>query len=125
MTDKVKLTNLSEEEIAILEKGWFYDLGEDIINRFGGYDFISMYQNNFNHPVNIKDIRMIKEVIPTYNDGPKAIWIVWAYDGRTWYVEGACDYTGWDCQSWCSWFELPKTDSYDLDYIEKVINGTN
>lgn len=35
------------------------------------------------------------------NDGPNWHWICQMMDGSWMYVEGGCDYTGWDCQSHC------------------------
>lgn len=32
-------------------------------------------------------------------------WILALKDGRFAYVTGGCDYTGWDCQSDCDWFD--------------------
>jgi len=35
------------------------------------------------------------------NDGPAWHWIVKLYSGGFAYIEGSCDYTGWDCRSSC------------------------
>lgn len=41
------------------------------------------------------------------NDGARWVWRVTFADGTTWVAEGACDYTGWDCQSSLEWTEEP------------------
>lgn len=35
------------------------------------------------------------------NDGADWHWLVELADGRWAYINGGCDYTGWDCQSSC------------------------
>lgn len=44
------------------------------------------------------DIKGIKLEILGQNDGPGWHWIVETESGFA-YIEGWCDYTGWDCQS--------------------------
>lgn len=39
------------------------------------------------------------------NDGAEWEWEVKTSDGRSWHVQGGCDYTGWDCQSGLTWTE--------------------
>jgi hypothetical protein len=45
------------------------------------------------------DVVEIKAQLEGENDGPT--WIVWGRlkDGRWFFAEGGCDYTGWDCQA--------------------------
>lgn len=36
-------------------------------------------------------------------DAESWVWVMDLDDGSTWWLEGWCDYTGWDCQSGVSW----------------------
>lgn len=44
------------------------------------------------------------------NDGDDWRWVVSLHDGRFAFIQGGCDYTGWDCQSWatCEFAETPE-----------------
>ena len=46
-----------------------------------------------------EDVALIKGQVEGDNDGPS--WIVYGQlkDGRWFFAEGSCDYTGWDCRA--------------------------
>jgi hypothetical protein len=51
------------------------------------------------HTFSREDVALIKGQIEGEND--ERSWIVWGQlkDGRWFFAEGSCDYTGWDCQA--------------------------
>ncbi len=48
------------------------------------------------------DVAEILAMAEGENDGASWQIAVRLYDGRFAFLEGSCDYTGWDCQSGCS-----------------------
>lgn len=48
----------------------------------------------------VDDIDRVLAVYEGENDGPNWRWILALKDGSYEFLEGGCDYTGWDCQSW-------------------------
>lgn len=130
MTDQIRLTYLDEKDLNLLkgiEQGEYWNIysSPELVHRLGGKDFIYMCEfNSLPDGVDFKDIRRAVEIIPSFNDGPTFVWLVWINDGRTFYVQGWCDFTGWDCQSGSSWTELPKTNEYELDYIDDILSQT-
>lgn len=57
------------------------------------------YNYDISWPFVLAEIHSVKAAIFGENDGANWHWIVELCDGRFGYVEGGCDYTGWDCQS--------------------------
>lgn len=56
------------------------------------------------------DIDNIKQVLAVHegkNDGDDWRWVVALKNGKFAFLQGGCDYTGWDCQSWAT------SDIYD------------
>ncbi len=51
------------------------------------------------HTFSREDVALIKGQVEGDNDGPS--WIIYGQlkDGRWFFAEGSCDYTGWDCQA--------------------------
>jgi hypothetical protein len=50
----------------------------------------------------IDDIKSVLAVWEGENDGDDWRWVLLMKDGRYIFLQGGCDYTGWDCQSWAS-----------------------
>lgn len=48
------------------------------------------------------DIERVLAVHVGENDGDDWRWVMKLKDGRFAFVQGGCDYTGWDCQSWAA-----------------------
>lgn len=69
------------------------------VNEITDMDLISALQENPQDGFAIEDITQILAVIEGERDGPNWIWIVALSNGKFVYLEGGCDYTGWDCQS--------------------------
>ncbi len=56
---------------------------------------------NYNpQPFAESDIAEVLAVWEGQNDGDDWRWILRLKDGRFVFLQGGCDYTGWDCQSW-------------------------
>lgn len=47
----------------------------------------------------VDDIEVVLAVWEGENDGDDWRWILQLKDGRFVFLQGGCDYTGWDCQS--------------------------
>ena len=97
-------------------EGWErgYELGLELQKRFDLADADIGYALAY-HAVpgelesrEITDIDMLQEGC---NDGPHWIWRLAfrsddrPYFGDVWFLEGWCDYTGWDCQSGVTWYK--------------------
>lgn len=53
----------------------------------------------------IDDIVKVLAISEGARDGDAWGWLLQLTDGRIAYLQGGCDYTGWDCQSWAdAWF---------------------
>lgn len=50
----------------------------------------------------LEDIARVLAVYEGENDGEDWRWILLRKDGTFEALQGGCDYTGWDCQSWAS-----------------------
>jgi hypothetical protein len=52
----------------------------------------------------VADVAHVYDADPGENDGPSWMIAGLLNDGRSFYIEAGCDYTGWDCRSWgTSW----------------------
>lgn len=79
-----------------------------------GYDLVTAIQ--YNSPgIDVKEIESILLELTGVNDERGWHWIVKLYDGGFAYIEGSCDYTGWDCQSNCT---AHKAHSFDGALLE-------
>jgi hypothetical protein len=65
------------------------------------YDLFACMENN-DFPFDMEDIARMIAVSEGENDGESWRWVVQLKDGRYVFIEGWCDYTGWDCQSGAS-----------------------
>lgn len=66
------------------------------------YDLSACLKYNPQDTFVLEDIAEIKAVWEGENDGDNWHWFLVLNDGRNVFLEGGCDYTGWDCQSWAS-----------------------
>ena len=81
--------NLSEAEQKHLENiGVDYDLRACLECNPQGYD--------------VTDIKNVHAVWQGENDGDDWRWVFRLKDKRYVFLQGGCDYTGWDCQSWAT-----------------------
>jgi hypothetical protein len=65
------------------------------------YDLCACMKHNA-LPFAYTDIESILAVWQGENDGDDWRWVVRLKDGRYAFIQGGCDYTGWDCQSWAT-----------------------
>jgi len=87
-----------------------YEFGQELEKLFpgqDGWDFASGCNYNDWGPLAEEGVGIVSLVMLQQgeNDGAEWQWSVETTDGRTWLVEGGCDYTGWDCRSGLSWTE--------------------
>jgi hypothetical protein len=66
------------------------------------YDLEACLEYNPQDLFNIKDIDKVLAVHMGENDGDDWRWILQLKDNRFVFLQGGCDYTGWDCQSWAT-----------------------
>jgi len=64
-----------------------------------------------------ENIKSIILEVPGENDAFNWHWICETKDGKYWYLEGGCDYTGWDCRS-----DLKSNGLFDT--IEEAIQAS-
>ncbi len=64
-----------------------------------------------NHPGPSAEIKRVLAVIEGERDGAHWHWIVELEDGTFAYLNGWCDYTGWDCHSGLDVFEEPTLEA--------------
>ncbi len=62
-------------------------------------DLRSAFEENSSDELSLRHVLGILAEIPGENDELNWHWIVKLTDGRYAYIQGWCDYTGWDCQS--------------------------
>jgi hypothetical protein len=76
----------------------YYDNYKKIVEVGGDDDLASCLQYN-EQPFGVDDIKQVLAVWDGEHDGDHYRWILEMKDGRYMYLNGWCDYTGWDCQS--------------------------
>lgn len=77
----------------------YYNLTDEQAARMNvDYDFCACLEYN-PQPFNLFDVDRVLAVV----EGERVLkdwhWVVLLRDGRFVYLQGGCDYTGWDCQS--------------------------
>lgn len=77
----------------------YYDNHKDFDQRGIDYDLIACLDNN-PQPFNENDIETVLAVYEGERDEEDWRWVLQLKDGRYVFLQGGCDYTGWDCQSW-------------------------
>lgn len=75
--------------------------GRDRLSDAIGYDLVAAVHNNPGKGLSWVDLEgcAVLYELTGDNDGPDWHWIVLLADGRHAYINGGCDYTGWDCRS--------------------------
>lgn len=63
------------------------------------YDLTACLEYNPQEGYTVDDIAEVLAVWEGQNDGDFWRWILRLNDGRFVFLDGGCDYTGWDCQS--------------------------
>lgn len=64
------------------------------------YDLEACLESNYQKSFVFTDIAEVLAVWEGQNDGDDWRWVLKLNDGRFFFLQGGCDYTGWDCQSW-------------------------
>jgi hypothetical protein len=77
----------------------YYDNSDDYTKRGIDYDLHACLENNEQDGFAVEYIKQVLAVWEGENDGDDWRWILTLKDGRFVFLQGSCDYTGWDCQS--------------------------
>jgi len=84
-----------------------YEFGRELERRFPDVeaDQLAAATSENGWPEHLEGVGIVGLLCPRVgeNDGEHWVWIVSFANGETWYAEGWCDYTGWDCQSGMEW----------------------
>jgi len=64
------------------------------------YDLSACLEYNPQPSFTVDDIERVLAVFEGTNDETDWRWIILLKDNRFAALQGGCDYTGWDCQSW-------------------------
>ena len=75
-------------------------MNNEISKRILDDDMEAAFENSNPDEFKLEDIDNILAEIAGENDEYSWYWIVVLKDGRYALIEAACDYIGWDCQSW-------------------------
>jgi hypothetical protein len=86
----------------------YYEETQEYADRGIDYDLYTCLEYNPQKGFNVEDIKKVLAVWEGENDGDDWRWVLELNDGRYVFLQGGCDYTGWDCQSWA-------TSEYDTD----------
>jgi len=86
---------------------------------FSNDDLGTCMENNSTDLFKYEDVEALIAEIPGHNDEDEWFWIGKLKDGRFFGARGGCDYTGWDCQSHCSYWVAPTAEEA-LKGFEKV-----
>lgn len=81
---------------------YYYDNQEDCIERRIDSDLSYAVEYNDVAPFRLQDVAYVLAALMGERDGPNYHWVIAMKDHTYAYVEGGCDYTGWDCQSHAS-----------------------
>lgn len=80
----------------------YYDIPESDRDAKGlDYDLCACLEYN-PQSFTAEDIAHVLAVWEGENDGDDWRWVIALNDGRFAFLQGGCDYTGWDCQSWAT-----------------------
>lgn len=84
----------------------YYSHEKEYADRGIDYDLFACLNYNRQDGFDVDSIQKVLAVTESFNEGPDWHWILLLKDGRFVYLQGGCDYTGWDCQSSAiSWIE--------------------
>lgn len=80
----------------------YYDIPQAERERRGiDYDLYACLEYN-PQSFAVEEVEKVLAVWEGQNDGDDWRWVLKLSDGRFCFLQGGCDYTGWDCQSWAS-----------------------
>jgi hypothetical protein len=102
MSDLPYFYALSAEDRARLEAA-----GVDV-------DLQGCLDNNRQSGFDIADIREVLAVWEGQNEGDDWRWVLDLNDGRTVFLVGGCDFTGWDCQSYAAHVVVENPTPYTI-----------
>lgn len=77
------------------------------------YDLEACLTNNPQKGFVLEDISVVLAVWEGQNDGDDWRWVLKLKDDRFVFLQGGCDYTGWDCQSWASHVIFTSLDEFE------------
>lgn len=80
----------------------YYDNDKEYAARGIDYDLGACLEYNPQDGFGLDDIKQVLAVYEGENEERDWRWVLELNDGRFVYLQGGCDYTGWDCQSWAS-----------------------
>ena|SRR3990167_4569033 len=78
----------------------YYDKLDEYDKKGIDYNLVACLENNPQKGFGVDDIQQVLGVWEGEHDGDDWRWILSLKDGRFVFLQGGCDYTGWDCQSW-------------------------
>lgn len=80
----------------------YYDMTDEQKAETGiDYDLCACLEYN-QQSFTAEDVTKVLAVHEGENDGDDWRWVLRLNDGRFVFLQGGCDYTGWDCQSWAT-----------------------
>lgn len=77
-------------------------MGEEVNREDLDYDLASCLEYNPQPGITHENITEVLAVWEGENDVEDWRWVVALDTGKFAFIQGGCDYTGWDCQSWAS-----------------------
>jgi hypothetical protein len=81
----------------------YFDNEQEYHNRGIDYDLHGCLKYNPQDTFAVGDIDRVLAVWEGDNDGDDWRWILALKDGRFVFLQGGCNYTGWDCLSWATY----------------------
>lgn len=79
----------------------YYDNEQEYQSRGMDYDLVACLDYN-PQSFSADDIERVLAVWEGENDSDDWRWVLLLKDGRYAFLQGGCDYTGWDCRSWAT-----------------------
>lgn len=80
----------------------WYDNDEEFTAKGIDYDLCACLDYNPQNTFVVEDIKKVWAVWEGENDGDDWRWVLELDSGQFVFLQGGCDYTGWDCQSWAT-----------------------
>ncbi len=90
-----------------------------IKTEFSNDDLKPCMEHNPTHLFNYSDVAGLIAEVPGHNDEDDWFWVGKLKNGKFFGARGGCDYTGWDCQSGCTYW-IADTVANALDGFKKV-----
>ena len=92
----------------------YYDIPREIYESVGlDYDLCACLEYNPQGAFVVTDIRKVLAVWEGENDGDDWRWVLQLKDERYVFLQGGCDYTGWDCRSSASHAFIDSPDAIE------------